>query len=632
MLQDQQFCTGFNKLERLYLPSLKTRTLPHAPILMIIALMVICFPFSSMPGELIVKLKPGSGPAQMNHPAKPVFSTPITSHQTYLRSLSEMGQFYVLDIKPNEDMNQVIREYMASGNVESVEKVQYLHAQTVKKDPKDQPTLIDDPYLFSSGSIIPNTNDLWGIGDIEAEAAWDQANGAGAVVAVIDSGVDINHPDMGLLWINALEANGILGIDDDNNGHIDDIHGFDFTQCYEFNEIQTPDGTEYGSCRIPNMPSGDISDENGHGTHVAGTIAASGGNSLGVVGVAFKSKIMSIKALNKQGTGRDPDIAKAITYAADNGADIINMSLGGQGRSQIIEIALQYAYDLNVVLISSAGNDAVDIEQTFYSPASFSTTIAVSSLDTRRNRSGFSNYGNLVSVAGPGSSILSLNSQDIPNPSGLYSVKSGTSMSAPHVAGVAALLKSIRKNLSPLDVQTILEDTAIDLGTPGFNGGLQGYGHGLVNANNAVMHLLNKVNDPPVIVLAQDVFKFSEDSFAKIPFDLQDSDQKDYQISVAFTQLPNNIVYEPGSKHIRWLPNALPKGSHTVEMTAFDGLETTSKTFSIEISRAVTGDASKAASISEQFHGCRSNQSMLYLILWVLLMLMSHRFLRAIKA
>ncbi len=253
------------------------------------------------------------------------------------------------------------------------------------------------------------------------------------VVAVIDTGCDVTHPDLSVnVWTNAGEIPG-NGIDDDHNGFVDDVTGWDF-----FNHDP------------------DVSDTGGHGTHVAGTIAAAGNNGLGIVGVAWEAKVMAVKGLGDQGSGNSDDLAKAVLYAAGNGAKIINMSWGGSGFSQTMEDAFIFANSLNVSLVAAAGNN--NMEASSFFPANSRHVITVGSSDHNDLRSDFSNFSFSVDVVAPGgdssdsssdqifNNILSLLSSAITgqlaNPMFLvgenYLRARGTSMAAPHVAGLAA--------------------------------------------------------------------------------------------------------------------------------------------------------------------------------------------------
>ncbi len=254
------------------------------------------------------------------------------------------------------------------------------------------------------------------------EANGSQSGGSSSVViAVIDTGVDYTHPDLKAnMWVNRGEIPD-NGIDDDNNGYIDDVYG-----C---NTV----GSEYDH-------SGDPMDDHGHGTHVAG-IAAASNNKEGVVGVAYNAKIMAVKAGQATGVFNQSDIAEAILYAYEMGADVINMSFGGSACSISVQDALSTAYTRST-LVASAGNDGESIYKIPTYPAALTYVIGVMSVGANGVRSGFSNFDTIpfdsleYEVYAPGENILST------LPGGRYGQLSGTSMAAPVVAGAAALLRS----------------------------------------------------------------------------------------------------------------------------------------------------------------------------------------------
>ena len=272
----------------------------------------------------------------------------------------------------------------------------------------------------------------WYLKDQKLESVWgneDYGNtaGEGTVVAVIDTGVDYNHEDLqDNIWTNSAEVSGTTGADDDNNGYVDDVHGINLIDPNE-----TP------------------MDDHGHGTHVAGIIAMEN-NNVGGVGIAYKSKIMPIKAGGSDGTFYSSDIAKGIEYAYKNGADVINMSFGSYAHSALIENALQDAFN-SCVLVAAAGNDRIPTAdcplggQNMY-PASYSYVIGVMAYDENNKFASFSNWDYVPNanaeyeVVAPGVSVYST----LPN--GRYASWNGTSMAAPMVSAEAAILRSSLKD------------------------------------------------------------------------------------------------------------------------------------------------------------------------------------------
>jgi subtilisin family serine protease len=269
---------------------------------------------------------------------------------------------------------------------------------------------------------------------INAPEAWAQGyKGQGVVVAVVDTGVDVNHPDlMNQLWVNAGEIPG-NGIDDDHNGYIDDRSGWDFA---------TGD----------NNPD----DGNGHGTHVAGIIAAAA-NGVGATGVAPGATIMPVRVLDSNGSGSAASVAAGIRYAAANGADIINLSLGG-AFSSVIQSAIQYAQQLNVLVVVAAGNESASAPSY---PARFSSALAnvlsVGAFSSSGSLASFSNHvgtSGAVQVDAPGVNVYSTYLD------GRYANLSGTSMATPEVAGLAALALSANPNLTAAQLRSLIVNGA----------------------------------------------------------------------------------------------------------------------------------------------------------------------------
>ena len=366
----------------------------------------------------------------------------------------------------------------------------------------------NDPFYSSSGAWGQDYKDLWGLHNIEAEQAWDTTQGEGVVVAVIDTGVDYNHEDIAEnIWNNAGEigkdASGkdksSNGKDDDGNGFVDDWRGWYF-----------PDP---GKSKENNKPM----DNHAHGTHVAGTIAAVGNNGKGIIGVAPKARIMALKAFSEGGTGTVESAARAIVYAAENGARVINASFGGfsSGPQPLYEEILEFAVRVKgVVMAVAAGNFNSNVERgsrspdkiLFFSPAYSRRVITIAASDHLDQKADFSNFGSKIDVTAPGGgdqdpsgqifrpiiSILSLLSSKA-NPALLQNAKglifdkyirlAGTSMAAPHTAGVAALILSKNPHFTPEQVRQAIRLGADDAGTPGFD---PETGYGRINAARSV--------------------------------------------------------------------------------------------------------------------------------------------------
>jgi subtilisin family serine protease len=241
-------------------------------------------------------------------------------------------------------------------------------------------TVPDDP-LFGQ---------LWGLNTIQAPQAWDVFKGVDTLVAVVDEGIEYDHPDLAAnIWINPGESNGIPGADDDGNGIVDDIHGADFA----------PDG--------PSLPDGDPRDIGGHGTHVAGTIAARGNNGLGVTGVNWQARLMAVRVLSPSG-GSDLAIAEGFDYAADEGARVVNASLGGPGSSPVMHDAM--ARHPNTLFVVAAGNEANNNDVNATSPCTENNAnlICVAATSPSEGLASFSNFGaTTVDIGAPGTIVLS---------------------------------------------------------------------------------------------------------------------------------------------------------------------------------------------------------------------------------
>lgn len=266
--------------------------------------------------------------------------------------------------------------------------------------------------------VIPNPSPTlpilnWNVKETQTSDLWDLGlKGSGIAVAVIDSGVDIRHPQIApQLFTNVAELNGVEGVDDDKNGHIDDVHGWNFAD-----------------------KSATQTDEVGHGTHVAGTIAANS-NFGPIQGAAPEAKILPLDFMSG-GTGTSSAAILSIEYAAKMGAKIINASWGSSHCSKILEDTIKKLNSKDILFVTAAGNSRSDLSESPEYPAVIRSenSITVGASTREFLRAGFSNWGSLVHVVAPGKDILST------YPGGVYAVLDGTSMAAPLVAGQAALI------------------------------------------------------------------------------------------------------------------------------------------------------------------------------------------------
>jgi serine protease len=340
----------------------------------------------------------------------------------------------------------------------------------------------DDAYPFQ-----------WHYPLINLPAAWDTTTGeSGVIVAVVDTGILSAHPDLQGQWVAGYD----FVSDPDNAGDGDGID---------------PDPEDPGDAQ-------GVGSTSFHGTHVGGTVAAAGNNGLGVAGVAYSARIMPLRALGGSGGGTTYDVNQAIRFAAgldnDSGtvpaqaATIINLSLSGGPFTQSSQELYREVRAAGVMVVAAAGNEATSLPAY---PASYEHVIAVSAVDAQRNRATYSNTGNSIDIAAPGGDNgVDLNGDGYPdgilstsgssagvNSSFVYSFLSGTSMAAPHVAGVLALMKSVNPGLTPADVDALLVRGQLsdDLGAPGRD---DVYGYGLINAQRAVLAAMEAGGNPPV--------------------------------------------------------------------------------------------------------------------------------------
>ncbi len=350
--------------------------------------------------------------------------------------------------------------------------------------------LPDDPFLHSSGSWGQNYGDLWGLERIRAPEAWAISRGEGVVVAVVDTGLDYDHPDIAEnVWVNPgedLNHNGAVddsdwnGIDDDGNGFIDDLRGFDFANSVDADQDGFYDGPD-------DVNDPDPFDDSGHGTHVSGTIAALADNGIGIAGVAPRARIMALKGFPAEGEGLDSVLWRAVLYAARHGAGVINNSWSCDPLcpdNPLAEEVIRTVHGMGAVVVTSAGNRSTDMF--INSPENMRETLTVASTgEDDRPSATFTNRGWLLDVSAPGGgpsvapnvyvarrNILSLRSSGDTDSAPFavgdgYYRSAGTSMSAPHVSGVVALLLSAHPELDYESIRRAIRQGAVDLGPPG---------------------------------------------------------------------------------------------------------------------------------------------------------------------
>lgn len=304
-----------------------------------------------------------------------------------------------------------------------------------------KPNYVEPHYLYMTNDTtnfenpeIPNdllfSEYQWNLPIIETNRGWQLTKGSNdVIVAVVDTGVDINHPD---LKGRLLKGYNVI---DPNKDPVDDV---------------------------------------GHGTHVAGIISATVNNNEGIAGMMWGGKLLPVKALDNTGSGTTYSVAQGIIWAVDQGAKVINLSLGNYADAQFLHDAIKYAYDRDVVVIAATGND--NTERPGY-PAAYPEVLSVSATDYNLNRASFSNYGDYIDVMAPGESIAST------YPDNQYAALSGTSMASPHVAALAGLIRSINPELKNTEVMEIIRNNVIDLGDSGRD---KYFGYGQVDVYSAL--------------------------------------------------------------------------------------------------------------------------------------------------
>ena len=385
-------------------------------------------PAPYVPGEVLVKFKP---------------------------AVSRLGAQNVLSAQGLQGAGAIAAIDVLKVTVDAGQEQQIIEA--LNKDPS---VLYAEPNYIAY-ALDTNPNDFyyqngyqWGLAKIKAPTAWDVTTGSSdVVIAVVDTGIDLEHPDFSCPGKLASGKNIV-------------------------SPGSTPD------------------DDHGHGTHVAGIAAACTNNVSGVAGVAWGARLMPVKVLDSNGSGSYEWVANGITYAADQGADVINLSLGGLGGSSTLANAIQYAKDQGALVVAAAGNcgSGCWIGGGYYDnplmyPGAYPTTMAVAATNSTDDWASFSEHHPYVDVAAPGVSIYS-------TLLGGYGYQQGTSMAAPHVSGLAALVWSLSPGLTHDQVRDVIQSAAVDLGAPGKD---DYFGHGRINAWQAIDSLMDLQTSPDQI-------------------------------------------------------------------------------------------------------------------------------------
>ena len=386
------------------------------------------------PGELLIRVTApaqaeleylhAKSPLQKLHDRMGVRSVyRLFPHLTHPKSNPNLERIYLLRFQIPVDLHTIKAGYAAHPLIEATEFNYVRQTQASEIIPND-----------------PRFEEQWNLSLIDMPGAWAIEKGnPEVIIAVVDTGFDYTHEDLASqTWINVDEIPN-NGIDDDNNGYIDDVHGWDFSQ------MPSSDGNE-------NSQNGDNDpiDESGHGTHVAGIIGATVDNDVGIAGIAWNCTLMPIRGAGVAGI-RDNRSASAIVYAVNNGARVINMSWGGRERSFVLRDAVDYAYARGVLMIAASGNES---EGDSIFPAGYRKVISVAATEQHKQKFYQSNFGASIDIGAPGNVILSTHINN------RYRTLSGTSMATAHVSGVAGLIISKRPSLTHEEVRQILISTA----------------------------------------------------------------------------------------------------------------------------------------------------------------------------
>lgn len=437
----------------------------------------------NLPLQLVLASTPGNPDQLVN---------PLRTGQILLR-LKGNPEIYKMNA-PVDRINDLVAQYRKSPLVDVAEPDQTFQANLFP----------DDTYF------IKQTYE----NQIFTEDAWDRTQGSDSVViAIIDSGVQLTHPDLANnIWVNKGEIPGD-NIDNDNNGFIDDVNGWDFVQdVADPNPKPAPTG-QATAAALSGTSGQDLKSSAGplglnHGTVVAGMAAGKGNNKQGIAGICWNCKIMSVRILDANGLGDTVNVVKGIDYAVQNGANIINLSFVGFDTSTLMDEAIARAYAHNVVVVSAAGNDVVNggtnLDETPAYPVcsnaggSDNMVIGVSAVDSTDHKAHFSNYGgNCVDIAAPGVNLFSTQAQ-FPN-LGLFDQYgegwSGTSLATPLVSGAAGLLKSMNPSATNKQIiQALLTGSdSIDSLNPDYAGKL---GAGRLNIFKAILNISGLPQSP----------------------------------------------------------------------------------------------------------------------------------------
>lgn len=390
---------------------------------------------------------------------------------------------------PEVARNSEQNESDASSSSEAEPKSSDSSSQTTPKERVERSASTEKKrYYLLAAPNDPLYGSAWYFAAVNAPSAWDTTTGSSDVtVAVIDSGFALSHQDLQANWQYNDGENGggkeSNGVDDDGNGYVDDYRGWDFV---------VDDNSPQAGVDDP------LGDGVSHGTETAGLVGAVGDNGVGTTAISQQVSVMPLQVMDDAGSGYSNDVAEAIYYAVDNGADVINMSLGTSGNDPTVEAAVEYAYDNDVVVVAAAGNCGYvgadgpctgQVTGYITFPANNDKVIAVGATTSSNARAYFSSYGERLDIVAPGYGTFVYPTVAYSDPGGLNvtnaysSALAGTSYSSPIVASTAALIKSIRPDTSVGDMRALLLGNTQQLGGTLYT---TSFGHGLLNVSKSI--------------------------------------------------------------------------------------------------------------------------------------------------
>ena len=448
------------------------------------------------PDEVLFKVDGSSAKATLANDLNDLAEiSPVFTTRALRKPAPHISGVYKGVLRNGTDLNAVLAKLRSRGDVVYARPNHIFRTFLATNDPRlDEQfhlDLIDWPVL--NAALPPKQKDI--------------------IVGIIDSGIDADHEDLAdWVWVNSAELNGRPGVDDDQNGYVDDIRGWDFTDAPSLpgqGDFTTPDN--------------DPSDESSHGTQVAGVIGAIADNGKGVAGVA-DCTLMAIRAgLNFDQGGtflQEDDLAAAIIYAVDNGAHVLNLSWGSFDRAFVIEDAVRYATERGVVIVAAAGNSG---QPPVAYPAALDEVISVSAVETTGQLASFGSFGPTLDLVAPGVNIVSTRLDDT------YGPRSGSSFAAPQISGLAALLLSRQPDLSAGEVSGALVASTDDLGENGWD---ERFGAGQIDAAQLLPYVTG-TQTPTVARLVTPTVDDAASTAVSISASIRGSNATNYRLSWA---------------------------------------------------------------------------------------------------